>query len=285
MMLSMAGFVLNDTFMKLVADQLPLFQAIFIRGLFATALMAILCWWMKAFVSRDGLKASLLNRMVIWRCVGEAGGTFFFLSALFSMPIANVTAVLQVLPLTITLSAALFLGETVGWRRYLAIAAGFIGVLLIVKPGTDGFNWFAIYALIATLFITLRDIVTRKIPKTTPSLLVSLLTAIVITIMGAIGSAFVPWVDVNGTQIGILASAACILMVGYICSILAMRSGDISFVAPFRYSILIWALLLGYFVFDDIPDFWAIIGAIIIVFSGLFSFYRERMLERNSALS
>ncbi len=282
MMASMAGFVLNDALVKIVLVDLPLFQSILIRGIFACSLMAILCWKMGAFRVEGGAIPALQNRYIYWRCLGEAGGTFFFLSALQQMPIANVTAVLQILPLTITFAAALFLSETVGWKRYAAIFAGFIGVLFIVKPGTEDFNWYAIYAVFATLFITLRDLVTRKIPDKTPSVLVSLLTAIIIMLMGVIGSFFETWAQVETKHLIILFAAAAILMVGYIGSILAMRNGEVSFVAPFRYTILLWALLLGYFVFGDIPDGLSVFGAIIIVASGLFTFYRERSLSRKT---
>lgn len=285
MMLSMAGFVFNDALMKLVAGQVPLFQAILVRGVFACCFMALLCTYMGAFKVEGGPINALRHPTVLLRTIGEAGGTYFFLSALFEMPIANVTAVLQILPLTITLAAALFLGETVGWRRYGAIAVGFVGVMMIVKPGTEGFNFFAIYAVISTLFITMRDLVTRKMPRTTPSLLVGLVTAIAITLMGAVGSLFEPWQTLNTYQFSVLFGAAAILMVGYICSILAMREGEVSFIAPFRYSILIWALVLGYFIFGDVPDTISMIGAIIIVGSGLFTFYRERMVARNSDTS
>ena len=285
MMLSMAGFVFNDALMKLVADEVPLFQAILVRGIFACCFMVLLCTYMGVFRVEGGVINALRHPTVPLRAIGEAGGTYFFLSALFEMPIANVTAVLQILPLTITLGAALFLGEQVGWRRYLAIAAGFIGVLLIVKPGTDGFNFFAIYAVISTLFITMRDLVTRQMPRTTPSLLVSLVTAIVITAMGAIGSLFEPWRELNSFHFSVLIGAAGILMFGYIFSILAMRDGEVSFVSPFRYSILIWALILGYVIFGDVPDWISIIGAIIIVGSGLFTFYRERLVARKRETS
>jgi drug/metabolite transporter (DMT)-like permease len=285
MTLSMAGFVFNDTLMKLVAHELSLFQAILIRGVFACLFMTVLCFYMGVFKVERGVIRTLRHPTVLLRTIGEAGGTYFFLSALFEMPIANVTAVLQILPLTITLAAALFLGEAVGWRRYGAIIAGFLGVLLIVKPGTEGFNFFAIYAVISTLFITMRDLVTRKMPSNIPSLLVSLVTAIVITLMGVIGSLFEPWHPVNGSQIAILFGAAAILMFGYIFSILAMRDGEVSFVSPFRYSILIWALLLGFFVFGDVPDGWSMLGAVIIVASGLFTFYRERLVARKSDTS
>lgn len=285
MMGSMAGFVLNDTLMKLVLEDVSLFQAILVRGLFATAFMAALCWFMGSLSSSQTIKDNLTNKYLIWRSIGEVGGTFFFLSALFQLPIANVTAVLQILPLTITLAAALFLGETVGWKRYIAISIGFFGVLLIVKPGADGFNIFSIYALIATGFITLRDIATRQMPRNIPSTLVSLVTSVLVTLLGLVGSFFQPWVEIGALQLAYMIGAAAILMLGYICSILAMRDGEVSFVAPFRYSILIWALLLGYFVFGDVPDWISVIGAVLIVGSGLFSFYRERMLAKKAAIS
>ena len=285
MMLSMAGFVLNDTFMKMVAGELGLFQAILVRGVFACILMFALSFYMGAFRIEGGMRQALRHPTVFLRAVGETGGTYFFLSALFEMPIANVTAVLQILPLTITLAAALFLGESVGWKRYAAIIVGFLGVMLIVKPGTDGFNFFAIYALISTLFITMRDLVTRRMPRHIPSLFVSFITAVVITTMGAVGCLFEPWQSVETTHIVYLFTAACILMAGYIFSILAMREGEVSFVSPFRYSILIWALIIGFVVFGDVPDTWSTIGAIIIVASGLFTFYRERLAARNSVTS
>ena len=166
MMLSMVGFVFNDTLMKLVANDLSLFQAILIRGIFACFFMILLCAYMGVFKVEGGIMHVLRHRTIMLRTIGEAGGTYFFLSALFEMPIANVTVVLQILPLTITLAAALFLGEAVGWRRCGAIIAGFLSVLLIVEPGMEGFNFFAIYAVISTGFITLRDLVTPKCPQT-----------------------------------------------------------------------------------------------------------------------
>lgn len=280
MTLSMASFVFNDTLMKVVLQDLPLFQSIFLRGIFATVFMAVFCKLRGAFIVPGGPIRAVAHPMVLLRTLGEVGGTYFFLTALKHLPIANVTAVLQILPLTITLAAALFLGEKVGWRRYGAILIGFIGVLLIIRPGPDGFNVFAIYAVIATLFITLRDLATRKLPETTPSLLVSLVTAFVVMLLGLSGMVVRGWEPVTLTQVALLGAAAAIIIGGYVFSILAMRVGEVSFVAPFRYSILLWAIALGFIVFGDVPDTIAVIGAILIVGSGLFSFYRERQLEK-----
>ncbi len=285
MMLSMAGFVLNDAMMKLVFAQLGLFQAITLRGAMAFVLMFLLCWLSGGLRLSRGIGETIGQKMLILRTIGEVGGTFFFLTALQHMPIANVTAVLQVLPLTITFAAALFLGEKVGWRRYGAIAVGFVGVLFILKPGTSDFNFFAIYALIATGFITMRDLATRQMPDFVPSTFISLITAGAVLGFGLLGSLTETWVAVGPASWGLLAGAASILMCGYLFSILAMRHGEVSFVAPFRYSILLWALLIGAFVFDEIPDAWALFGAALVVGSGLFSFHRERLLARKLAIS
>ncbi|MEL6946101.1 MAG: DMT family transporter, partial [Pseudomonadota bacterium] len=285
MMLSMASFALNDVFMKLVFADIGLFQAILLRGLMACAIIATACWATGLFNDWQRIKTVITNRLVAWRSVGEAGATVLFLSALQAMPLANVTAILQVLPLTITLGSALFLGERVGWRRYGAIAIGFVGVMLIVRPGSDGFTVYAFFALGAALFVTVRDLTTRSLPKAIPSLLISLLTALLITMIGALGSLTETWQPVGTVQWVYLASAAVMIMGGYVFSVLAMRDGEVSFIAPFRYSILIWALMLGFFVLNEVPDTLAMIGSAIVVGTGLYTFYRERIVAKKASIS
>lgn len=279
MTLAMAGYVFNDALMKLVSSDLPLFQAILIRGIIACVLMFFLTRYMGQLKLDKSLMIYVTNPAILLRTFAEAAATFFFLTALFHMPIANVSAMMQLLPLTLTLGAAIFFGEKVGWRRYSAILIGFFGVLLIIQPGGDNFNVYSLYGLGATACVTLRDLATRKLPEQTSSLTVSLLSAIIVTIMGGVGTLFESWQTVETYHVFTLAGAACILMVGYVFSIMAMREGDVSFVSPFRYSILLWALLLGYFIFDDIPTAIEGLGAIIVVGSGLFTFYRERLAE------
>ena len=280
MALSMLGYVFNDTFIKLVGNDLGLFQSIFIRGIFASILIALIAWHRDALVPDGGIINTVRNKSLIVRVLAEVAGTFFFIKALFNMPIANVTAILQVLPLTITLGAAVFFGEAVGWRRYLAILVGFIGVLLIVQPGSDGFNIFALSALAATVCVTIRDLATKNLPTTTNSVFVSMCTAFAIFAFGAIGTLFEPWQAVKASHVALLFFASIALVAGYIFSVLCMRSGEVSFTSPFRYSILIWALLIGYFVFGDVPDLLTLVGAVVIVASGLFTFYRERVVTQ-----
>ena len=273
MMASMAGFVLNDTMVKLASEELELFQAVFIRGVIATLLLGLLAWnkgSLKYRPSRFDVK------IIGWRIFAEVGATFCFLTALFNMPLANATAILQSLPLAVTLAASLFLGHKVGWRRYLAISLGFVGVLIIVRPGTGGFNAYSLWALAAVAFITLRDLLSHKLSPSTPSIFVALLSAAAVMVLAGLATATQEWRTVTPEVAGYLFAAAAFILVGYITAVTAMRHGEISFVSPFRYSVLIWALVLGVLVFKEFPDAWTIVGSAIVVGMGIFTFYRER---------
>jgi drug/metabolite transporter (DMT)-like permease len=150
-----------------------------------------------------------------------------------------------------------------------------------VRPGLAGFNQFALLALLSVAFCALRDLATRKIPAQIPSLFITLLTTITVTSAG--GLIFIPlggWTPPSTHSLGLLAFTSVLLLIGYQCIITALRTGDISAVAPFRYSALLWAMLLGYVVFGDVPDAMMVTGASIIVVSGLYAFYRERIRHR-----
>ena len=152
MMAAMAGFILNDTFVKLASEELPTGQIIFLRGVLATPLVLLLAWRWGAFARLSALR----DRFVAWRTVGEMGSTALYLTALFNMPLTNVTAILQIVPLITTAAAAIFLGERVGLRRWAAVSLGLLGVLVIVRPGLEGFNAWSLVALAAMGFIALR---------------------------------------------------------------------------------------------------------------------------------
>ena len=275
MMASMFCFTVNDTFVKLTDGALPLPQLLAIRGLMATGLIFALGWWL------GRLRFDLDRRswiLIGLRCLAEIGAAYFFLTALLNMPLANVTAILQALPLTLTLAAFLLLGEPVGWRRIFAIVAGFLGVLLIIRPGAEGFTVWSVYAFVAVLCVTARDLLTRRLPPATPSLSATLLTSLAVTVWFAAASAFEPWVPVERTIWLLLAASAFFIFGGYFFSIQTMRMGEVSFVAPFRYTSLLWALLLGWMVFGDWPAWQTMLGAAIVVAAGLFTFWRERKL-------
>lgn len=274
MVISMAAFTFSDSLSKLASQSINPGQLMLVRGLFATSLIGLLAWHQGAL---SGAR-QYLNPMVFLRLVGEVGATLAFLAALSRLPLANVSAVLQALPLAVTIGAALFLGERVGWRRWLAIATGFGGVLVIVRPGMDGFNIYSVLMLISVAFCAVRDLATRQIPDHVPSLFVSALTSTVVTVTGALTVVpFGGWNPMSIDLVGILACAAVLVLFGYQFIIKAMREGDISFIAPFRYTSLIWAIALGILVFGDMPDGVMMAGATLIVASGLYSLYRERI--------
>lgn len=273
MMGSMAAFTVNDAMIKVAGAELPLFQMVAMRGALATVLVFLLARHLGAlhlnFPRHD-------KWLVAARCLAELSATFFFLTALLHMPLANVTAVLQALPLTVTLGAVLFFGEHIGWRRILAIGTGFVGMLLIVRPGPDGFSIYAVYALIAVASVTVRDLITRRMSIHVPSLAVTLATSLSITLAAGVATAVTGWQPVPLGAGVLVACAAVFVLTGYLCSVMVMRVGDVGFVAPFRYSSLVWALALGWLVFGDWPDTITMLGAVLVVAAGLFTLFRER---------
>lgn len=276
---AMAAFTLNDGIMKNVSDDLSLYQAIFLRGIFTTFLIGILAWYKRALFC----SVPKQDRFTLfWRTVGEIGGTLCFLTALFNMPIANATAILQALPLAVTLAAAIFLKEVVGWRRYLAIAVGFAGMLVIVRPGSSGFNEYSFWAIAAVVFIVLRDLMTRRLSSHIPSLFAAFITSFAIMLTGAALSPTTTWHPVTLESLGYLGGASMLILFGYLFSIMTMRVGEISFVSPFRYTSLIWAIIVGYLAFDDIPDAWTLTGSMIVIIMGIYTFHRERKMSSNS---
>ena len=273
MMVSMAGFVLNDTMIKLASAELELFQTVFLRGVVATLLLTGLAYRKGSLKYRPARRDL---KIIGWRTFAEVGATFCFLTALFNMPLANATAILQSLPLAVTLAASLFLGHKVGWRRYLAISLGFVGVLIIVRPGTEGFTVYSLWALGAVGFVTLRDLLSHQLSPSTPSIFVALLTAASVMVFAGLAMTTQEWRSVSLESAIYLVAAAVFILFGYISAVAAMRHGDISFVSPYRYSIMIWALVLGVVVFGEIPDGWTMVGISIVVAMGIFTFYRER---------
>ena len=273
----MVGFTLNDAITKFSSESMNMAQVMLIRGAFASLFVGLLAW-QRGALDRP---ASMLQPMVALRVAGEAGATVSFLLALAHLPIANVSAVLQALPLAVTMGAALVFNEGVGWRRWLAIAVGFAGVLIIVRPGFEGFSVYSLLALASVACCAVRDLATKRVPQAIPTLLVSTATALAMTVLGAaLLSPMGGWTPMSGEATALLALAAVLVLIGYQFIIMAMRSGDIAFIAPFRYTALLWAILLGLVVFGDIPDLPMIVGASIIVGSGLYALYRERVVGK-----
>lgn len=280
MAISMAGFTFNDTLTKSIIGELSVGQVMFIRGAMTTLLVYVVARRLGAL---DHIR-NILQPLIITRIVFEIVAAISFLSALGQVPLANASAILQSLPLAVTLGAALFLGEPVGWRRWTAICVGFLGVLVIIKPGPEGFTSASLYVVISVITAAGRDLVTRKIDAKISSLTVTLFTAASISVAGLLLTpVYGGWQPVCGKALATLAVASVFLFAGYQAVIMAMRTGDISFIAPFRYTSLLWAVLLGFAFFDEVPDRYMFIGAAIVIGSGLYTFYREH--KRKAALA
>lgn len=274
MVIAMGAFVINDALMKSLAGEVPIFQAIFVRGLFATALIGAFA--AARGVARVSALAPADRGVAALRVAAEIGTTTCFLKALFAMPLANATAIMQSTPLALTLLAALLLGERVGWRRWTAVVVGFAGVLMIVKPGASAFDAASLWALAAVGFVCLRDLATKRLSPATPSLFITLMTAVSITLLGGVVTAAGDWAPMRAGGVAVLALSAGFLFVGYLCSVMTIRVGEMAFISPFRYTILIWALILGAVAFGETPGPLSLFGATVVIGAGLYTFHRER---------
>ncbi len=277
MMLSMLGFVCNDLIIKSLDGRIPNSQVMLLRGLFLAFLIFALAW------QQGVLKKwrTMLKRQVMLRSLLEALATVFFLAALVKMPYANIAAILMFLPLAVTIGAALVLNEPIGWRRWLAIVVGLGGVMLIIRPGVADFNVASIFILISVVFAAMRDLTTRTLPEELPTLLVAANAAITISTLGLVltilqGS----WLFPSTTQWASLGSAAFFLFFGYHFVILSMRTGEVAYVVPFRYSVMLWAILLGFLFFGELPDWQTLVGSAVVITMGLYTLYRELKLAR-----
>ncbi|MDP5309236.1 DMT family transporter [Paracoccus spongiarum] len=277
MCLSMLGFGCNDAVMKFVTQDLPLYQAITLRGLMMMLVLAVLA-------QREGGLTLRLARgdrwPMLWRVLGEVGSTVLFLNALQVMAIGDLSAVMQSLPLAVMLGAALFFAEPLGWRRSSAVLVGLVGVLVILRPGSGTFGIWALVALGAMLLMVMRDLVTRLFGPEVSSASIAFHAALGVTAMGAIFSIGQGWVRPEAGQIGLLMLSAAFLTMGYVTAVAAMRVGEISYVAPFRYSSLIVAIIAGLLVFGEWPDLWTWAGSALVVGAGGYTIWREAQLGR-----
>ena len=280
MAIGMLSFTGNDALMKFLFQTISVEQGMFMRGLVSVPLLAVIAYFRKSLFIRIDWRNW---RVILIRAFAELASTMLFLNALAQMPLANVSAILQSLPLTVTMFAAMFFGEAVGWRRWSAILVGLIGVLIIIRPGSDGFNEYAVLALIAVGFITLRDAITRRLARSVPSLFVAFISAIPVFLFGGAMTLTTGWTPVSWSMGIIVTVAAISISCGYLFAVMAMRSGDVSFVAPFRYTGMIWAILFGFLLFGNLPDQMTILGTCIVIGMGVYAFHRERVRQKASA--
>jgi drug/metabolite transporter (DMT)-like permease len=274
MSFAMASFVANDALVKTVSASVPAAQLIFIRGVFATILLLIVAQSMG--VLRTGTVREAMQKPVLLRAGLDSFATLTYLTSLFHLPIGNATAINMATPLFITLFAVLAFGERVQPARWLAVITGFVGVLLVVQPSAAGFNAYALLCLVGTLFHSGRDLMTRRIDPRISSLIITLATAVAVTLLSGVISIFQGWRPVGLLQLAQLATASAFLSVGYYLIIVGMRSGEMSVIAPFRYTGLLFALVIGWAVWGDIPNALAWVGIALLVGAGLYVLHSER---------
>lgn len=277
MLTSMAFFALEDMFIKFAAEGLPTGEIVLVSGIFGVPFFAALA----RRSGRSVLVRGALHPAVLIRALGEMVGSLAYITALATVPLPTVSAVLQAMPLAVTLGAALFMGEQVGWRRWTAIAVGFAGVLLVIRPGFDGFRPAALWVLFTVLGLAARDLASRAIPPEFTDAQVSSWGLMAVALLGALmmgftGQAVVP----DGWQCLDLAAMVVVGAVGYWAIVGAMRTGEVSVVAPFRYARLVFAIAIGALVFAERVDVITLSGAALIIGSGLYSFARERARKR-----
>jgi len=277
LVIGMAGYTVNDALVKLVTQSYPVGEAIFIRGILTTVLLG-------AIIAAAGLLADMRragDRHVVARAIADGLASVLYILALARMPMADLAAVLLLTPLLLTGMAVLFYSETVGWRRWTAIAVGFAGTLFIVKPTPAMFDAWALVALAAAFASASRDLLTRQTDQIIPTLVLTLMGSIAVTIGGLMLAATEEWRMLAWRDLALLAMAAGFLAFGAYFVALAYRGVDISVVAPFRYTLLLWAGIAGFVVFGDLPDRWAAFGALLIVGSGLYVLHRDAVRRRH----
>lgn len=278
---AMALFAVEDAFIKLAAHGLPVGEIVFVLGVCGAPIFAVMARLQGA---RIWTRAAL-HPAVMLRNLGEMLGTIGFVTALAALPLGQVQAVMQAMPLVITMGAALFLGERVGWRRWTAIATGFAGVLIVIRPGFAGAQLENLWLILGVAGLSLRDLIARRIPRDLTNAQVSSwgLWAVALLGLGMMAvSGGVQWPDLG--QSGFLLGGVAFGSAGYWAITAAARIGEVAVVAPFRYARLVFAIVIGLTVFAEIPDVYTVVGACIIVTSGLYAFARQRRLSKTATL-
>lgn len=276
MSLSMFCFILNDTVTKLLSTKVGIGEFVFLRGLFATAMILGLV----ALTGHFRRLHLALDRVVVVRALFDLLATGLFIAALFHMPLPNVTAVMQAVPITATLMTMIVFKERVEAWQLVAIVVGLLGVLLIIKPGTSGFNPAVVLAAAAMVAVAIRDLVTRRIGPQIPSAVVTLTTAFLVMLGGALWSAVEGLAPMAPQTAATLALAAAFLIAGQLLMVQAVRVAGIAATTPFRYTNVVWALVLGWAVFGFIPDSLAFIGIVLIAGSGLYTILEPTLKQR-----
>lgn len=274
MLCACAMFVIGDSCIKLLGQQLPLGEMLVIRGAFALPIVL-------AMAARTGdlyrLPEAVKNPRLLLRTAFEIGSTALFLGGLIRMTYADAIAIQQFVPLAVIAGAAIFFGDKVGWRRWLAALVGLIGVLIVVRPGEGSFNWPALMVLANVVCVAGRDLVTRRLGVTMPTLIVAIMS---IGCVGASGFLLLPfetWRVPTAWELFLISIAGFSSIGGFYWVTEALRRGEVAVVMPFRYSLIPYGVLSGIVVFGEWPDGTTLLGSAIVLGAGLYALHRERV--------
>lgn len=276
------AFVFHDAMAKLLTAELPSSEIILVRGLIGNAMM-IACVF--ALGASRPLKI-LLQPLMMVRLIGTGGATVFIILALRYLPLPTTTTVLQATPLIVTAGAAYFYGDTVGWRRWAAVGAGFLGVILIVRPGgMGGLGDAGFLILFALMCTSTRDLSTRGLAKDIPSIFVAAAGSVVSTVSGFLILPFdTVWIAPSAFAWTLMVVSAALVVIATTFMTVGLRTGEIAVVAPFRYVPVPLALLIGYWLWGDVLDSVAWVGIALVLGAGLYTLHRERASLRRRAV-
>ncbi len=280
MVFAMVCFATEDMFVKMLTQHLAVAEVLVLLGLGGGLVFAAAAVWRgDRLISRD-----LGNRPVMLRNLMEVVGTIGFVCAIAFTPLAMASAILQATPLVVTLGAAVFLKEPVGWRRWTAIVVGFIGVLIVIRPGAEAFDPLSILAVIGVIGLAARDLATRVVPKSISSMQLSAYGFLALVPSGLLLMPLMGdhWVMPTLGQWGWLVGGMIFGVMGYYALIAAMRIGEASVITPFRYSRLVVAVVISAVVFDEPAGTYTLIGGAVIVASGLYTLLREMHVKRRA---
>lgn len=274
MIASMAAFAVEDVFIKAVASTMPVGQILIIFGLGGAFIFAC-----TALLNNEPLYVpDVVSRPMRIRVCFEILGRLFYVLAIALTPLSSATVILQATPLVVVAGAALFFGEKVGWRRWIAIFIGLIGVIVIVRPGADGFSMLSILAVLGMIGFAGRDLASRAAPATLSTVILGLYGFLAIVVAGGLVSV---WQSASFVlpdfKISVLLVAAVLAGVSaYACLMKAMRTGEISAVTPFRYTRLLFGIGFGLAFFGEQLSLSMLVGSGLVVISGLFILWRGK---------
>ncbi|MBM1219003.1 DMT family transporter [Ponticoccus sp. SC2-23] len=274
---AMASFAIEDTLIKLMTGRVPPGQIISVIG-FGGATVLIL--WLLA--TRQPIVVPVMRSpAALLRMAFEIGGTLFFVSSLALIPITTVSAVIQATPLVVAMGGAIFLAQPVGWRRWSAILVGLAGVLMILRPGLGEFQSATLLTVVGMLGLAARDIVTRAIGLRASGVQLTLMAFVALVPSGMFLAAITgtPLVFLAFRDVLILLGCVVVGLAGYLAIVGATRAGDIAFISSFRYTRMVFAVILGGLVFGERPDLWTVLGTTIVICAGIYVLIRERRVR------